>query len=90
MIIDGIGTIILWLLNIFWNIEVNKEKNKIKKLARIAVDIERKVTTATKANAAILTQQSGIEPSLSDEEIHQILSQVVIEIRRKKERDNRP
>jgi hypothetical protein len=65
-------------------------KNKIKKLARIAVDIVRKVTTATKANAAILTQQSGIEPSLSDEEIHQILSQVVIEIRRKKERDNRP
>jgi hypothetical protein len=43
MIIDGVGTIILWLLNIFWNIEVNKEKNKIKKLARIAVDRERKV-----------------------------------------------
>jgi hypothetical protein len=54
-------------------------------ISQLQREIERKVTAATKANAAILTQQSGIEPSLSDEEIHQILDQVTIEIRRKKE-----
>ena len=57
-------------------------------ISQVQREIERKVTAATKANAAILTQQSGIEPSLTDEEIQQILSQVTIEIRRKKEEDN--
>jgi hypothetical protein len=59
-------------------------------ISQVQREMEEKVTAATKANAAILTQQSGIEPSLTDEEIHQILSQVTIEIRRKKEeKDNR-
>ena len=57
-------------------------------ISQVQREIERKVTAATKANAAILTQQSGIEPSLTDEEIQQILSQVTIDIRRKKEEDN--
>jgi hypothetical protein len=54
-------------------------------ISQLQQDIERKVMAATKANAANLTQQSGIEPSLTEEEIHEILSQVAIEIRRKKE-----
>jgi hypothetical protein len=59
-------------------------------ISQVQRETERKVTAATKANAAILTQQSGIEPSLTDEEIHQILNQVATEIRRKKEeKDNR-
>jgi hypothetical protein len=58
-------------------------------ISEVQRQIETKVTAATKANAAILTQQSGIEPSLTDEEIQQILNQVTIEIRRKKENDNR-
>jgi hypothetical protein len=59
-------------------------------ISQVQREIESKVAAATKANAAILTQQSGIEPSLTDEEIQQILSQVTIEIRRKKEeKDNR-
>jgi hypothetical protein len=53
-------------------------------ISQVQREIERKVTAATKENAAILTQQSGIEPSLTDEEIHEILSQVTSEIRRKK------
>jgi MFS family permease len=56
-------------------------------ISQVQREIERKVTAATKENAAILTQQSGIEPSLTDEEIHEILSQVTSEIRRKKEWD---
>jgi hypothetical protein len=59
-------------------------------ISQVQRETEEKVTAATKANAAILTQQSGIEPSLTDEEIRQILSQVTTEIRRKKEeKDNR-
>ena len=54
-------------------------------ISEIQREIEKKVTAATKANAAILTQQSGIEPSLTDEEIQKILSQVASEIKRKKE-----
>jgi hypothetical protein len=57
-------------------------------ISQVQREIESKVAAATKANAAILTQQSGIEPSLTDEEIQQILSQVTIDIRRKKEEDN--
>ena len=56
-------------------------------ISQIQQEIERKVTAITKASAATLTQQSGIEPSLTDEEIRQILSQVATEIRRKKEGD---
>jgi len=53
-------------------------------ISQVQREIEEKVTAATKANAAILTQHSGIEPSLTDEEIHETLSQVISEIRRKK------
>jgi hypothetical protein len=70
-------------------------KEELKLLDSIAIsqvqrEIEEKVTATTKASAAILTQQSGIEPSLTDKEIHQILSQVSIEIiGKKEEKDNR-
>jgi hypothetical protein len=48
------------------------------------------LSSKSKANAAILTQKSCIEPSLTDEEIQQILNQVAIEIRRKnEEKENR-
>jgi hypothetical protein len=56
-------------------------------ISQVQREIESKVTAATKANAAILTQQSGIEPSLTEEEIHEILSQVVSESRRIKKED---
>jgi hypothetical protein len=59
-------------------------------ISQVQREIEAKVTAATKTDAAILTQQSGIEPSLTDEEIQQILNQVAGEIRRKKEeKENR-
>lgn len=51
-------------------------------ISEIQREIERKVTAATKANAETLTQESGIEPSLTDEEIHTILSNVASEIGR--------
>ncbi len=57
-------------------------------ISEIQRETERKVIATTKANAAILTQQTGIEPSLSEEEIHEILSHVASEIRKKKEEDN--
>jgi flagellar motor component MotA len=47
--------------------------------------IEEKVIATTKTNATILTYQSGIEPSLTDEETHETISQVASRIRRKKE-----
>jgi hypothetical protein len=56
-------------------------------ISQVQREIESKVTAATNANAAILTQQSGIEPSLTEEEIHEILSQVVSESRRIKKED---
>jgi len=40
-----------------------------------------------KTNAEMLKQQSGIEPSLSDEEIHEHLEIVTKEIRRQKMQD---
>jgi hypothetical protein len=57
-------------------------------ISQVQREIERKVTAATKANAAILTQQTGVEPSLTEEEIQDILSQAAGEIRRKKEEAN--
>jgi hypothetical protein len=50
-------------------------------ISQVQQEIERKVTAVTKTKAAILTQQSGIEPSLSEEEIHETLSKVISEIR---------
>jgi MFS family permease len=54
-------------------------------ISEIQRETERKVMAMTKANATTLTQQSGIEPSLTDEEIQIILSNVASEIRREKE-----
>jgi hypothetical protein len=55
-------------------------------ISELKRETERKVIAMTKANAEIMTQQSGIQPSLTDEEIHEVLNQVASEIRRKKER----
>lgn len=65
-------------------------KEELKLLGSIGVseiqrEIERKVIAMTKSNAATLAQQSGIEPSLTEKEIHEILSHVANEIRREKE-----
>jgi hypothetical protein len=50
---------------------------------------EEKVTAAIKENAAILTQRSGVEPTLTDEEIRELMSQVTLETRRiREEKDN--
>jgi hypothetical protein len=54
-------------------------------ISEIQRETERKVMAVTKANAETLTQESGIEPSLTDEEIHTILTNVASEIRRKRE-----
>lgn len=48
--------------------------------AQMNQEIERKVTQMTKANAALLTEQSGIEPSLTDGEIQDYLVHVTKEI----------
>jgi hypothetical protein len=50
--------------------------------SEIQRETQRKVMAITKANAETLTQESGIEPSLTDEEIHTILSNVASEIGR--------
>ena len=57
-------------------------------IAQVQREVEKKVLAATKANAEILAQESGIQPSLTDEEIHEILNQAALEIRHKKEGDN--
>jgi hypothetical protein len=50
---------------------------------------EERVTAAIKENAATLTQRTGVEPTLTDEEIHEIMSQVTFETRRiREEKDN--
>jgi hypothetical protein len=54
-------------------------------VSEIQRETERKVIAMTKANAATLAQQSGVEPSLTDEEIQKILSHVASEIKRRKE-----
>jgi hypothetical protein len=53
-------------------------------ISELQRETERKVIATTKANAEIMTQKSGIEPSLTEEEIHEILNQVASEIRSKK------
>lgn len=52
-------------------------------------EIERKVTRITKANADLLTEQSGIEPSLTDEEIRDYLAHVTNEIQERSKREGR-
>jgi hypothetical protein len=57
-------------------------------LAQLQREIERKVMATTRANAEILAQESGIQPTLTDKEIREILSQAAIEIERKREGDD--
>jgi hypothetical protein len=58
-------------------------------ISQLQQGTEEKVTAAIKENAAILTQRSGVEPTLTDEEIHEIMSQVSFETRRiREEKDN--
>jgi hypothetical protein len=69
-------------------------RNELKILDKIGIgqvqrEVETKVLATTKANAEILAKESGIQPSLTDEEIHEILNQAVLEIRRAKEGENR-
>jgi len=65
----------------------NTTKKELKLLDDIGTvemykDIERKVTGLTKANADLLTEQSGIEPSLTDEEVRDYLALVTKEIKK--------
>jgi len=55
--------------------------------AEVQREIQNKVMTTIKTNAETLEQQCGIEPSLSDEEIHEHLEIVTKEIRRQEMRD---
>jgi hypothetical protein len=50
--------------------------------AEMYKDIESKVTRLTKANADLLTEQSGIEPSLTDDEVRNYLEFVTKEIKK--------
>jgi len=72
----------------------NTTKKELKLLddigtAQMNQEIERKVTRMTKANAALLTEQSEIEPSLTDGEIRDYLTQVQKEIQETMNRDGR-
>jgi hypothetical protein len=49
-------------------------------IAQVQKEIESKVLATTRANAEILTKESGVQPTLTDEEIREILSQAAIEI----------
>jgi hypothetical protein len=65
-------------------------KNELKLLhdmgtAKMYKDIEGKVTKVLKTNADLLTEQSGIEPSLSDEEIRDYLTVLIKETQKKNE-----
>jgi hypothetical protein len=51
--------------------------------AEMYKDIESKVTVLTKANADLLTEQSGIEPSLTDQEIREYLAIITMEAQKK-------
>jgi hypothetical protein len=46
-------------------------------------DIESRVTVLTKANADLLTEQSGIETSLTDREIREYLAIITMETQKK-------
>jgi hypothetical protein len=51
-------------------------------ISQLQRETEERVTATIKENAAILTQRSGVEPTLTDEEIHEIMRQVTFETRR--------
>jgi hypothetical protein len=51
--------------------------------AEMYKDIESKVTILTKANADLLTEQSAIEPSLTDHEIRDYLAIITKETQKK-------
>lgn len=48
--------------------------------AEMQKEIEKRIMAMTKTNAALLTQQSGIEPSLTDEEVRDFLAHVKEEL----------
>ncbi|MGB6627583.1 MAG: hypothetical protein WBE61_05585 [Nitrososphaeraceae archaeon] len=52
--------------------------------AQITKEIEDKVMKMTQDDAYALTQQSGIEPSLTDNEIKSYLERVLLELGKKK------
>jgi len=49
----------------------------------MAQEFQNKIISVTKENAQLMEQESGTEPSLSDEEITDYLNRVINEIRRK-------
>jgi hypothetical protein len=51
--------------------------------AQMAQEFQNKIISVTKENAQLMEQESGTEPSLSDEEITDYLNRVINEIRRK-------
>jgi hypothetical protein len=52
--------------------------------AEMQREIEKKFMTVVRANADDLTRQSGIEPSLTDDEIHSIVEHTVNEVQERK------
>jgi hypothetical protein len=52
--------------------------------AEIQLDLQKKVIASIKANAEILTEQSGIEPSLTDDEVQSMVEDAIEEVRRAK------
>ncbi|MEP6577172.1 MAG: hypothetical protein ABJB85_12155 [Nitrososphaerota archaeon] len=65
-------------------------KNELKLLhdmgtAKMYKDIERKVTKVLRTNADLLTEQSGIKPSLTDEEVREYLALLIRETKKKNE-----
>jgi hypothetical protein len=65
----------------------NAAKKELELLGNIGTaemykDIEKKVTLLAKSNAAMLTERSGIEPSLTDKEVRDYLALVTKEIER--------
>jgi hypothetical protein len=53
--------------------------------AEMQTELERKVVKLVKRNADVLTQQTGVEPSISEAEMKQYLDQVMHEIKGKEQ-----
>jgi hypothetical protein len=65
----------------------NEAKKELELLGNIGTaemykDIEKKVTLLTKSNAAMLTERSGVEPSLTDKKVQDYLALITKETER--------
>jgi hypothetical protein len=55
-------------------------------LAQMTQELQNKIVSVTRENAQLMEQQSGTEPSLTDDDITNYLSRVINEAKQKKER----